>query len=42
MDLQAVVCWGMDWIKLAQDRVQVAGTCERGNEPWDSIFIGIS
>ena len=20
MDLQAVVCWGMDWIKLAQDR----------------------
>jgi len=27
----------MDWIELAQDRVQVAGTYECGNEPSGSI-----
>jgi hypothetical protein len=31
--------WGMDWIELAQDR-QVAGTCECGNEPSDSMKSG--
>ena len=33
MDLQEVVCRGMDWIQLAQ----VAGTCECCNEPSGSI-----
>jgi len=27
MDLQEVECRGMDWIKLAQDKGQVVGTC---------------
>jgi hypothetical protein len=29
----------MDWIELAKDR-QVAGICERGNEPSGSIKCG--
>jgi hypothetical protein len=33
MDFQKVGCGGMDWIELAQDKIQVAGTCECGNEP---------
>ena len=37
MDLQEVECGGMDWIELALDRGQVAGTCECGNEPSGSI-----
>jgi len=27
MDLQEVKCRGMDWIKQAQDKGQVVGTC---------------
>jgi hypothetical protein len=30
---------GMDWIDLVQDR-QVAGSCECGNEPSDTIKCG--
>jgi len=33
MDLQEVGCGGMDWI-------EVAGTCECGNESWGSIKCG--
>ena len=33
MDPQEMGCGVMDWIELAQDREQVAGTCECGNEP---------
>ena len=40
MDLQEVGCGGMDWIELAQDGVQFAGTCECGNEPSGSIKCG--
>jgi hypothetical protein len=32
IDLQEVVCVGMDWTDLAQDRNRGAGTCECGNE----------
>jgi hypothetical protein len=39
MNLQEVGCRIMDWIDLAEDR-QVAGTCECGNEPSDSIKWG--
>jgi hypothetical protein len=31
---------GTDWINLAQDREQVAGCCECGNEPSGSIKCG--
>jgi len=40
MDLQEVGCGDMDWIELAEDRGQVAGTCECGNEPSGSIKCG--
>jgi hypothetical protein len=40
IDLQEVGCWGMDWIQLAQDKGQVVGTCECGNEPSGSIKCG--
>jgi hypothetical protein len=33
LDLQEVGCWGMGWIGL----IQVAGTCEYGNELPGSI-----
>jgi hypothetical protein len=32
-DLRDVGWGGMDWIDLAQDRGQVAGSCEYDNEP---------
>jgi len=31
------VGWDMEWIELARDKGQVAGTCECGNEPSGSI-----
>ena len=40
MDLQEVGRGDMDWIELAQDRDQVAGTCLCGNEPSGSIKCG--
>ena len=38
MHFQKVVCGGMDWIELAQDRL--AGICEYGSEPSVSIQCG--
>jgi len=32
--------WGIEWIELAQDREQVADTCECRNEPSGSIKCG--
>jgi len=32
--------WGMDWIDLGQDRNQMAGACEWGNESSGSIKSG--
>jgi hypothetical protein len=40
MDLQEVGWGGMDWINLAQDKGQVAGTCKCGKEPSVSIKCG--
>ena len=40
MDLQGVLCDGMDWIDLAQGLGEVADTCECGNEPSGSIRCG--
>ena len=40
MNLQEVECGGVNWIELAQDRGQVAGTCDCGNEPSGSIKCG--
>jgi hypothetical protein len=37
MDLREIEIDGANWIQLAQDRVQVAGFCEHGNEPSGSI-----
>jgi hypothetical protein len=37
IDLEEVGCGSLDWIVLAQDREQVVGTCECGNEPSGSI-----
>jgi hypothetical protein len=43
MDLQEVGGSCGDWMELAQDRGQVAGTCEYGKEPSGSIKMwGIS
>jgi hypothetical protein len=39
MDLQEVGCGVMDWIGLARDN-QMAGNCDCGNEPSDSIKCG--
>jgi hypothetical protein len=40
MDLQEVEWEGMDWIDMAQDTGQVAGSCECGNESSGSIKRG--
>jgi hypothetical protein len=37
MDLREVGLGGMDWIGLAEDKRQVAGSCECSTEPSDSI-----
>jgi hypothetical protein len=39
MGLKKIGCEGVDWIQLAQGRVQgpVAGTCKQGNELSGSI-----
>jgi len=42
MDLQEMGCvGGVDWIELAEDKGQVAGICECGNEPSGSIKCGV-
>jgi hypothetical protein len=40
MDLQAVECGGMDWIKLAQDRDRWQALVTVVNEPSGSIKCG--
>jgi hypothetical protein len=40
LSLQEVEWGGMDWIDLAQDRGQVAGAYECGNEPSGSTKCG--
>ena len=40
LDLQEAGCRSVDWIELAQDREEVAGTCECGNEPAGSVKCG--
>jgi hypothetical protein len=37
MDLIETEFGGVDWINLAQNRDWWWGSCEHGNEPWDSI-----
>jgi hypothetical protein len=38
--LQEVGCGDMDWVKLDQDRDNLVGTCECGNETSGSIKCG--
>ena len=33
-------CRGMDWIEMAQDMDNVAGTCDCGNESSGSVKCG--
>jgi hypothetical protein len=40
MDLREIGFGDVDWIHWAQDRGQVAGSCEHGNEPSGSIKCG--
>jgi hypothetical protein len=40
INIQEMGCWGIDWIDLAQDRGQIAGNCECGNEPSGFINCG--
>jgi len=40
MDFQEVGCGDMEWIDLAQDMGQVAGTCKCGNEFPCSVKCG--
>jgi hypothetical protein len=37
MDIREIGWDGMDWIDLAQNRVQWRGSCEHDNEPSGSI-----
>jgi hypothetical protein len=37
IDLKEIGWDGVDWIDLAQDRDQVEGPCEHGNETWGSL-----
>jgi hypothetical protein len=37
MDLREIGIDGANWIRLAHDRVPVAGFCQHGNEPSGSI-----
>ena len=39
-DLQEVGCARYDWIDLAQDKGELACTCECGNEPSGSVKCG--
>jgi hypothetical protein len=42
MDLGEIGWDGRDWIELAQDRDQVEGSCEHGDEPSGSLkLLGI-
>ena len=40
MDIQEVGCGSMDWIELASEQGQMAGTCDCGNEHSGSIKCG--
>jgi hypothetical protein len=42
MDLREIGWDGIDWIELAQDRDQLEGSCEHGDEPSGSLkLLGI-
>jgi hypothetical protein len=40
MGLNEIIWEVVDWIDVAQDRGQVAGCCEDGNEPSGSLKCG--
>jgi len=42
LDLQEVVCGDMDWIDVAEDGDNVAGTCDCGNELSGSVQCGVT
>jgi hypothetical protein len=39
MDHNEIRCEGVEWIQLAQDRVQWQAVCKHGNEPSDKIYV---